>query len=114
MIRTSRSRDTLTLLLLLSRLSLSFALSPLFPPETTNAKVAGSNYTVVNDNTFANMFNRALQMEFSDDNDTDLGTDANGSFNSSLAEQQAVLETVARVKHHKNESEDGKYAPPKE
>jgi hypothetical protein len=36
-------------------------------------------------------------------------TDSAGGFNNSVAEQQAVLETVARVKPKKNDTKEEKY-----
>ncbi|KAK6941395.1 Cation/H+ exchanger [Dillenia turbinata] len=51
---------------------------------------------------FADMIDRALEKEFTESDQTE-ATDA-GSFNNSVAEQQAVLETVARVKSKKNET----------
>ncbi|CAI0543864.1 unnamed protein product [Linum tenue] len=58
------------------------------------------------EDTFAFMIDRALEKEF---NETDQGeaTDP-GSFNNSVAGQQAVLETVARVTTKKNESKEEK------
>ncbi|XP_057721212.1 K(+) efflux antiporter 6 [Arachis stenosperma] len=55
---------------------------------------------------FAEMIDRALEHEFTE-NDQNEVPDA-GSFNNSVAEQQAVLETVARVKPKKNETKDEK------
>ncbi|KAL0315752.1 UNVERIFIED_CONTAM: K(+) efflux antiporter 4 [Sesamum radiatum] len=56
---------------------------------------------------FADMIDHALAKEF---NETDELNDVSdpGSFNNSVAEQQAVLETVARVKPKKNETKDEK------
>ncbi|KAK9102178.1 hypothetical protein Sjap_019432 [Stephania japonica] len=53
---------------------------------------------------FANMIDRALEKEFPENEQTE-ETDP-GSFNNSVADQQAVLETVARVKSKKNETKD--------
>ncbi|KAL8498165.1 hypothetical protein ACS0TY_021486 [Phlomoides rotata] len=71
------------------------------------------NVTALNDtsrpkeNSFADMIDHALEKEF---NETDEISDVmdHGSFNNSVAEQQAVLETVARVKPKKNETKDEK------
>ncbi|KAM0944713.1 putative cation/H+ exchanger, sodium/solute symporter superfamily [Dioscorea sansibarensis] len=54
---------------------------------------------------FADMFDRALQKEFfeSEQNETD-----SGSFNNSVTENQAVLETVARVTTKKNDTKEEK------
>ncbi|XP_010520642.1 PREDICTED: K(+) efflux antiporter 6-like [Tarenaya hassleriana] len=55
---------------------------------------------------FADIIDRALEKEF---NETDQSEAADpGSFNNSVAGQQAVLETVARVKSKKNETKEEK------
>ncbi|KAI4350728.1 hypothetical protein L6164_005154 [Bauhinia variegata] len=75
--------------------------------EQTNATVGGNaSLARSNEDSFANMIDRALEREFPD-NEQNEDTDA-GSFNNSVAEQQAVLETVARVKPKKNESKEEK------
>ncbi|KHN24404.1 K(+) efflux antiporter 5 isoform A [Glycine soja] len=59
-------------------------------------------------NTLAKMFDRVLEKEFSE-NDQPEEPDKN-SFNSSVADQQAVLETVAKITHDKakrNETHEG-------
>uniref|UniRef100_A0A7N0V109 Cation/H+ exchanger transmembrane domain-containing protein n=1 Tax=Kalanchoe fedtschenkoi TaxID=63787 RepID=A0A7N0V109_KALFE len=53
------------------------------------------------------MIDRALQKEFTE-NDDQIGDTGAGSFNSSVNDQQAVLETVARVKTKKNETKEDK------
>lgn len=55
---------------------------------------------------FADIIDKALEKEFTENDQTE-ATDA-GSFNNSVAEQQAVLETVARVKPKKNETKEDK------
>uniref|UniRef100_A0A7C9AC97 Cation/H+ exchanger transmembrane domain-containing protein n=1 Tax=Opuntia streptacantha TaxID=393608 RepID=A0A7C9AC97_OPUST len=55
---------------------------------------------------FADMFDRALEKEFTENEQNEV-TDP-GSFNNSVADQQAVLETVARVKPKKNETKEDK------
>ncbi|KAM5557169.1 hypothetical protein ABKV19_024515 [Rosa sericea] len=57
-----------------------------------------------NDGTIAKMFDRVLEKEFSD-NDQPEGSDKS-SFNSSVADQQAVLETVAKITHDKGNKND--------
>ncbi|KAF8380401.1 hypothetical protein HHK36_027887 [Tetracentron sinense] len=52
----------------------------------------------------AKMFDRVLEKEFSE-NDQPEGPDEN-SFNSSVADQQAVLETVAKISHEKAKKND--------
>ncbi|KAK7318023.1 hypothetical protein RJT34_02720 [Clitoria ternatea] len=76
--------------------------------NVTNATVAANASLVRSgDDSFANMIDRALEREFPDNEQNEAGTDA-GSFNNSVAEQQAVLETVARVRPKKNESKEEK------
>lgn len=67
-----------------------------------NASLAGSN-----EDSLANMIDRALEREFPE-NEQNEGNDDAGSFNNSVAGQQAVLETVARVKPKKNETKEEK------
>ncbi|XP_041999583.1 K(+) efflux antiporter 4-like [Salvia splendens] len=89
-----------------------FFLSPLIAGDSM-PEIAGVNATALNDtslrkeNTLADMIDHALEKEF---NETDELTDVkdHGSFNNSVNEQQAVLETVARVKPKKNETKDEK------
>ncbi|KAL1532571.1 K(+) efflux antiporter 4 [Salvia divinorum] len=65
------------------------------------------NKTIPKEDTFADMIDRALQKEFTENDDHNEANDA-GSFNNTVAEQQAVLETVARVKPKKNETKEEK------
>ncbi|RZC81574.1 hypothetical protein C5167_044146 [Papaver somniferum] len=58
---------------------------------------------VTKEDSIADMLDRALSNEFPDNESTTGETDA-GSFNNSVADQNAVLETVARVKPKKNET----------
>ncbi|KAI4377431.1 hypothetical protein MLD38_015055 [Melastoma candidum] len=58
------------------------------------------------EDSFADMIDRALEKEFPE-NEQSEATDA-GSFNNSVAGQQAVLETVARVRSKKNETKEDK------
>ncbi|XP_010541035.1 PREDICTED: K(+) efflux antiporter 4 isoform X2 [Tarenaya hassleriana] len=73
-----------------------------------NVTSTDSNATSVRpkEDSFADMIDRALEKEFTE-NDQIEATDP-GSFNNSVAEQQAVLETVARVKSKKNETKEDK------
>ncbi|OIV98939.1 hypothetical protein TanjilG_07374 [Lupinus angustifolius] len=57
-----------------------------------------------NDSTLAKMFDRVLEKEFSE-NDQPEAPDKS-SFNSSVADQQAVLETVAKITHEKGKKND--------
>ncbi|KAJ0239128.1 K(+) efflux antiporter 4 [Hirschfeldia incana] len=54
------------------------------------------------EDSFADMIDRALEKEFPENDQNDVPDP--GSFNNSVADQQAVLETVARVKPKKNET----------
>ncbi|XAR69258.1 hypothetical protein NMG60_11000782 [Bertholletia excelsa] len=54
------------------------------------------------EDSFAGMIDRALEKEFTENEQAE-ANDA-GSFNNSVAEQQAILETVARVKPKKNDT----------
>ncbi|XP_061347603.1 K(+) efflux antiporter 4-like [Gastrolobium bilobum] len=100
--------------LLLCHPSFSFSLladnsetgSELPLPETNATTVGNASLPRSNEDSFANMIDRALEREFPE-NEQNEGTDA-GSFNNSVADQQAVLETVARVKPKKNESKEEK------
>ncbi|XP_059449727.1 K(+) efflux antiporter 5 isoform X1 [Corylus avellana] len=56
------------------------------------------------DGSIAQMFDRVLEKEFSE-NDQPEGSDAS-SFNNSVADQQAVLETVAKITHEKTKRND--------
>ncbi|KAL2930021.1 K(+) efflux antiporter 4 [Bienertia sinuspersici] len=101
----------LTLLLILDLLFRNFHLSlsiPLTNDSTTSLTIADVNLSETNStnssSSFADMFDRALEKEFPE-NDQNEATDS-GSFNNSVAEQQAVLETVARVKSKKNETKE--------
>lgn len=101
--------SAITVLLLFLALAFAFAL-----PESDQLLSGGSNGTRngsesssgprsrPKEDSFADMIDRALEKEFTE-NDKDEVNDA-GSFNNSVAEQQAVLETVARVKPKKNDT----------
>ncbi|KMZ75031.1 K(+) efflux antiporter [Zostera marina] len=65
-----------------------------------------SSIVMTKDVSFADMFDRALEKEFPDSEQTDGETGA-GGFNNSVAEKQAVLETVARVTK-KNDTKEEK------
>ncbi|XP_019457786.1 PREDICTED: K(+) efflux antiporter 6-like isoform X2 [Lupinus angustifolius] len=67
---------------------------------------ATESTNVSKSNSFADMIDRALENEFPE-NDQNEVPEA-GGFNNSVAEQQAVLETVARVKSKKNDTKDDK------
>ncbi|KDO65353.1 hypothetical protein CISIN_1g0099512mg, partial [Citrus sinensis] len=56
------------------------------------------------DGSIAKMFDRVLEKEFPD-NEQSSGSDGS-SFNSSVADQQAVLETVAKITHEKMKRND--------
>ncbi|KAJ4824365.1 K(+) efflux antiporter 6 [Turnera subulata] len=102
-----RPQFTCILLILLPILSSSLAREL----SESSDRLESSNGTVSNTTSFAkgslaDIFGEALQKEFPENEQTE-ATDA-GSFNNSVAEQQAVLETVARVKSKKNETKEEK------
>ncbi|XP_027065480.1 K(+) efflux antiporter 4-like isoform X4 [Coffea arabica] len=73
-----------------------------------NAALLESNSSLPDkpkEDSFADMMNRALEKEFNDTNEQSDEID-HGSFNNSVAEQQAVLETVARVRTKKNDTKE--------
>ncbi|XP_039684812.1 K(+) efflux antiporter 4 isoform X2 [Medicago truncatula] len=76
-------------------------------PETNVTAVGNASLAGSNEDSLANMIDRALEREFPE-NEQNEGTDDAGSFNNSVAGQQAVLETVARVKPKKNETKEEK------
>ncbi|KAL3535633.1 hypothetical protein ACH5RR_004094 [Cinchona calisaya] len=57
------------------------------------------------EDSIADMMNRALEKEFNDTNEQSDEID-HGSFNNSVAEKQAVFETVARVTTKKNDTKE--------
>ncbi|XP_057536884.1 K(+) efflux antiporter 4-like isoform X1 [Amaranthus tricolor] len=106
------SSFSLSLLLIFGFLfssSLSLPFLFLANDSSTSFNNGDVNLTVVNNtrnssSSFADMFDRALEKEFTENDQTE-ATDS-GSFNNSVAGQQAVLETVARVKPKKNETKE--------
>lgn len=76
-------------------------------PETNVTAVGNASLAGSNEDSLANMIDRALEREFPE-NEQNEGNDDAGSFNNSVAGQQAVLETVARVKPKKNETKEEK------
>ncbi|KAL7167924.1 hypothetical protein ACSBR2_038371 [Camellia fascicularis] len=100
----------LDLLCFLSLPSRSFSLvaadysNPLLDANVTAAE---SNTSRSKEDSFADIIDRALEKEFPENDDQSQATDP-GSFNNSVADQQAVLETVARVKSKKNETKEEK------
>ncbi|KAL6221015.1 hypothetical protein ACLB2K_008767 [Fragaria x ananassa] len=74
--------------------------------EEINAASENSSLARSSNDSLANMIDRALEREFPED-EQNQAADA-GSFNNSVNEQQATLETVARVKSKKNESKEEK------
>ncbi|KAG2323535.1 hypothetical protein Bca52824_016748 [Brassica carinata] len=75
-----------------------------FIAREINGTAAESNATNAKpkEDSFADMIDRALEKEFPENDQNDVPDP--GSFNNSVADQQAVLETVARVKPKKNET----------
>ncbi|CAM8890274.1 hypothetical protein QQ045_024510 [Rhodiola kirilowii] len=87
-----------------SSLNLLASESDQLPPPEINVTTADTNRSK---DSFADMIDRALEKEFTENDEQTGGTDA-GSFNNSVNDQQAVLETVARVKTKKNETKEDK------
>ncbi|TYK10105.1 K(+) efflux antiporter 4 isoform X1 [Cucumis melo var. makuwa] len=85
--------------------------SELVPGEINATADSNSSRSANDDHSFANIIDRALEREFTENEQTDEVADP-GSFNNSVAEKQAVLETVARVKSKKNETKEEKYVLP--
>ncbi|XP_042486058.1 K(+) efflux antiporter 4 isoform X4 [Macadamia integrifolia] len=75
--------------------------------RNSNATDSNASLARSREDSFAGMIDRALEKEFPENEQAAGDTDA-GSFNNSVAEQQAVLETVARVKPKKNETKEEK------
>ncbi|MCD7461416.1 K(+) efflux antiporter 4, partial [Datura stramonium] len=97
------------LLFLLLILSFSFHSDADAKPEDANDIVNASQFNSSRSTevSFANMIDQALEKEFNETDDKSDATD-HRSFNNSVAEQEAVLETVARVKPKKNETKEEK------
>ncbi|XP_076949743.1 K(+) efflux antiporter 4-like [Bidens hawaiensis] len=76
--------------------------------NVVNVTVTGSNNNRSKEDSFAGMLDRALEKEFNENDDEQSDATDPGSFNNSVAGQQAVLETVARVKSKRNESKEEK------
>ncbi|XVF35348.1 hypothetical protein REPUB_Repub18cG0137900 [Reevesia pubescens] len=76
--------------------------------DGANASVSNASSIIKpKDGTFAAIIDRALEKEFPENEQNEVSDDA-GSLNNSVAEQQAVLETVARVKPKKNDTKEEK------
>ncbi|KAL0680882.1 hypothetical protein Bca4012_047729 [Brassica carinata] len=112
----SRSLPSFELTLLLLSLFLCFSLSLSDPDLLEEETVANSSVASLNasstgkpkEGSFADIIDRALEKEFNESDQTEVADP--GSFNNSVAGQQAVLETVARVKStKKNETKGDKY-----
>ncbi|THF99995.1 hypothetical protein TEA_017533 [Camellia sinensis var. sinensis] len=86
------------------------------PLLDANVTAAESNTSRSKEDSFADIIDRALEKEFTENDDQSqemaltlsLAATDPGSFNNSVADQQAVLETVARVKSKKNETKEEK------
>ncbi|KAK8602473.1 hypothetical protein V6N13_057898 [Hibiscus sabdariffa] len=79
-----------------------------FDADAGNGTVSNvSSVTKPKEGSFAAIIDRALEKEFNENEQNEVNDDA-GSFNNSVAEQQAVLETVARVKSKKNDTKEEK------
>ncbi|XP_010489146.1 PREDICTED: K(+) efflux antiporter 4-like [Camelina sativa] len=110
-IKTMRLILLLTLLLICSFFSLAFSADSddtetgsVVKRDEINGTFVESNATSAKpkEDSFADMIDRALEKEFPENDQNEVPDP--GSFNNSVADQQAVLETVARVKPKKNET----------
>ncbi|XWS61055.1 hypothetical protein CRYUN_Cryun07bG0092800 [Craigia yunnanensis] len=72
--------------------------------ERFYGNLVNSSSTGTGEGSIAKMFDRVLEKEFSE-NDQPEGSDAS-SFNTSVTDQQAVLETVAKITHEKGKRND--------
>ncbi|KAL5769072.1 hypothetical protein ACOSP7_015628 [Xanthoceras sorbifolium] len=104
MLSLSPSSRLISVLLCVSTCFAFLSLARQDPINDFNVTV--SNVSSVKPDTFADLIDRALDKEFTE-TDQAQATDV-GSFNNSVAEQQAVLETVARVKPKKNDTKEEK------
>ncbi|KAH1056787.1 hypothetical protein J1N35_034852 [Gossypium stocksii] len=120
--KSNSSVETLTFCFFVSLFCLaSFSLAQrqqeqqLAEPDRFDDDDDGGNGTVSNassiakpkDGTFAAIIDRALEKEFTENEQNEVNDDA-GSFNNSVVEKKAVLETVARVKTKKNDTKEEK------
>ncbi|XP_022736069.1 K(+) efflux antiporter 5-like isoform X2 [Durio zibethinus] len=97
----------LVLILLYARICVS-ARSDNEIRERFYGNLVNSSSTGTGEGSIAKMFDRVLEKEFSE-NDQPEGSDAS-SFNTSVADQQAVLETVAKITHEKAKRNDTQVA----
>ncbi|XP_073116600.1 K(+) efflux antiporter 6 isoform X2 [Elaeis guineensis] len=106
--RSGASPPICALLFLVSVFVCAVLSSPVLPggAEASNATEVSSSGSG-KEGSFADIIDRALQKEFSESEQSGGETDA-GSFNNTVAEKQAVLETVARVTTKKNETKEEK------
>ncbi|KAJ0030440.1 hypothetical protein Pint_12940 [Pistacia integerrima] len=112
----STSLSSLLLFFCFASISLATQLTDLdqFPLTDSNATV--SNISVPKPDSFADIIDRALEKEFTENEQIEVqnsdflffAANDSGSFNNSVAGQQAVLETVARVKPKKNDTKEEK------
>ncbi|GAV61857.1 Na_H_Exchanger domain-containing protein [Cephalotus follicularis] len=72
--------------------------------ERFYGNIVNSSAPVTGEGSIAKMFDRVLEKEFSENDQTDASDGT--SFNSSVADQQAVLETVAKITHEKAKKND--------
>ncbi|KAJ6809127.1 K(+) efflux antiporter 4-like isoform X1 [Iris pallida] len=103
----SRRRRSLAISLL-PAIFLFLSLSPVASAFAEELEAINATEAAVNGSakdSFAEMFDRALQKEFPESEHEEGETDP-GGFNNSVTEKQAVLETVARVTSKKNETKE--------
>ncbi|KAE8100013.1 hypothetical protein FH972_017948 [Carpinus fangiana] len=104
MLRRSPFSELSLLLLCFALVLPSLSLSESDRLETANSTESNVSLSKPKEGSFAHMIDQALANEFPE-NDQPEAADA-GGFNNSVAEQQAVLETVARVKTKKNDTKE--------
>eukprot|EP00257_Ricinus_communis_P015275 XP_015573155.1 K(+) efflux antiporter 6 [Ricinus communis] len=110
LMKTLFLRCLILFLLFFASFSLAHELAESDQLELTSNDTAVSNASLskLKEGTFAKIIDDALQREFPEsENEQNDATDS-GSFNNSVAEKQAVLETVARVKPKKNDTKEEK------
>ncbi|XP_059453391.1 K(+) efflux antiporter 6 [Corylus avellana] len=106
MLRRSPFLELSLLLLCFALVLPSLSLAESDRLETANSTESNVSLSKPKEGSFAHMIDQALANEFPE-NDQPEAADA-GGFNNSVAEQQAVLETVARVKTKKNDTKEEK------
>ncbi|RZC50035.1 hypothetical protein C5167_018465 [Papaver somniferum] len=109
--KTSSSFSFFTIVLCFTSFVVAAELTELDRIDSNNGNTTATAYNKTlsdlktRQDSFAGMIDRALEKEFPDNEQSGGETDA-GSFNNTVAGDKAVLETVARVNHKKNETKE--------